>query len=42
MMKTDDKIGCGFIVIWGLCFLAGIAFWGVILWGIIKLVTHYT
>jgi hypothetical protein len=37
-----DKITAIGIAIWGVSFIAGLAFLGVIIWGIVTLVTHFT
>lgn len=40
--SPEKKIFIGFWIMWGLSFLLGLAFLGVIIWAIIALVNHFT
>lgn len=38
----ESKFDLAFIVVWLVTFLLCIAFWGAVIFGIVKLVLHYT
>lgn len=41
-MSRGEKMGAGaFIGVWVAVVLGNLAFWGVVIWAIIKLVNHY-
>lgn len=42
MDKTFDWIFKHFGKLWLVAFVVGIAFWGVVIWGIVELVLHFT
>ncbi len=43
MLSRNEKAGVGAIItVWILAILANFAFWGVVVWGIIKLVNAHS
>jgi hypothetical protein len=42
MLSRKEKAGVGALIsVWALIVLANLAFWGVVVWAIIKLVNHF-
>lgn len=42
MKQKKRGLDVGFVLLWILSAALTLAFWGVIVWGIIKLVNHFT
>lgn len=42
MRDPEDGIIWGVVVLWLLALLVNFAFWGALIWGIVKLVQHFT
>lgn len=38
----NDKLTVGFVMLWLVSLMLILAFWGVVLWAIVRVVTYYT